>query len=259
MSALGIGATAAIFSIVNVVLLRPLPFPHAERIYWVTEWLGRLKQEISAGGDYLTLRDNARNLTDLAAYNSGGVTWTGPDGPQFLTAGLVTSSFFPLLGVQPEVGRVFRVEEDRPGSGQVVILSYGLWQRKFGGNPAVVGQTIRLDREPARVIGIMPRGFSFPAEAELWRPLRLNEAQERERKRMLIVEILGRAQPRAYRTARSGRRVASTDADRRTGVSAAVSWQRLHRRHADLRSALAGTPDGKSSAGRCWCSPEQWG
>ena len=75
------------------------------------------------------------------------MTWTGPDGPQFLTAGLVTSSFFPLLGVQPEVGRVFRVEEDRPGSEQVVILSYGLWQRKFGGNPAVVGQTIRLNRE----------------------------------------------------------------------------------------------------------------
>ncbi len=165
----------------NVVLLRPLPFPHAEQLYWVTDWLGRVKEEITPAGDYLTLRDNARKLTDLAAYNAQGVTWTGPDGPQFLTAAAVTASFFPLLGVQPAVGRVFRAEEDRPGSEQVVILGYGLWQHKFGSNPAVVGQTIRLDREPARVIGIMPRGFGFPAEAELWMPLRLDEAEQRER------------------------------------------------------------------------------
>jgi putative ABC transport system permease protein len=195
--ALGIGATAAIFSIVNVVLLRPLPFPHAEQLYWVTDWLGRVKEEITPAGDYLTLRDNARKLSDLAAYNAQGVTWTGPDGPQFLTAAAVTASFFPLLGVQPAVGRAFRAEEDRPGSEQVVILSYGLWQHKFGSNPAVVGQTIRLDREPARVIGIMPRGFGFPAEAELWMPLRLDEAEQRERKRMLVVEILARSQANA--------------------------------------------------------------
>jgi putative ABC transport system permease protein len=191
--ALGIGATAAIFSIVNVVLIRPLPFPHAGQVYWVTEWLGRMKEEISAAGDYLTLRESARSLTDLAAYNSSGVTWTGPDGPQSLTAGLVTASFFPLLGVQPIAGRIFREDEDRPGAEHVVLLSYRLWQQKFAGSASVVGQAIRLDREPARVIGILPRGFNFPPAAELWMPLHLDEAQERERKRMLIVEMLARA------------------------------------------------------------------
>jgi putative ABC transport system permease protein len=191
--ALGIGSTASIFSIVNAVLIRPLPFPHSEQVYWVTEWIGRQKQEISAAGDYLTLRENTRNLRELAAYNSSGVTWTGPDGPQSLTAGLVTASFFPLVGVQPIAGRIFGAEEDRPGAERVVLLSYRLWQQKFGGSAAVVGQTIRLDREPARVIGILPRGFNFPVEAELWMPLRLDEAQERERKRMLIVQMLARA------------------------------------------------------------------
>ncbi|HEY4360140.1 MAG TPA: ABC transporter permease [Bryobacteraceae bacterium] len=192
---LGIGAAAAIFSIVNAVLIRPLPFPHAEQVYWVTEWLGRVKEEVSPAGDYFTMRENARGIASLAAYDSNGVTWTAPDGPQILNAGFVTRSFFDVLGVQPLAGRVFNAEEDLDGGPLVVLLSYNMWQQKFGGRVDMVGQTIRLNRAPAQVIGIMPRGFDFPAEAQLWIPSQLNEQEERARKFMQVVQILARAGP----------------------------------------------------------------
>jgi putative ABC transport system permease protein len=151
--------------------------------------------------DYFTMRENvpaAPYIAEMAAYDMDGtgVNWAGPDHPERLTSGRVSASFFPTLQVQPLYGRTFLPEEDRPGADHVVILSYRLWQSKFAGDPAILGRMIRLDREPAQVIGIMPRWFDFPKGSELWQPLALNEAEQRQRKSMHGVEIVARASPR---------------------------------------------------------------
>jgi hypothetical protein len=169
-AALGIGATAAIFSIVNAVLLQPLPFPQPKQLYSIVELLGRVKQEVAVAGDYFTIRENNRTFSDMTAFGGGSVNWTGIDRPEQLTAVPVTASFFRLFGVRPLHGRVFRKEEDVPGANRVVVLSYALWQRRFGGDPTIIGQTIRLDRNPTLVIGIMPRAFDFPKARSCGRP-----------------------------------------------------------------------------------------
>ncbi len=191
--ALGIAGTATMFSIVNAVLLRPLPFSQPRQLYWVGELLFNFKQEFALAGDYFTMREHAQAFSQMAAFNTSGVNWTGTDRPEQLTASHVTASFFSLLGVQPLRGRVFRADEDVPGANPAVVLSYALWQRRFGGDPAVLGQTIRLDRQEALVIGVMPRRFDFPKGTELWMPLRLNEAEQRQRMGFVIVTIVARA------------------------------------------------------------------
>ena len=201
-AAVGIGATVAIFSIVNTVLLRPLPFKDPQSLYWVTGEIGRPPQRIVNAPDYLTMRENLRStdrpgLIDLAAHNPNAVSWAGEDRSEQWMADRVTASFFPVLGVQPLHGRVFGPEEDRPGVERVAVLSYNLWQRGFGGDSGVIGTRIRLDRELTTVIGIMPRNFDFPRGSDLWLPLAINEAQQRERKQMLIVDVIGRAAPNA--------------------------------------------------------------
>jgi predicted permease len=200
--ALGIGATAAIFSIVNTVVLRPLPFPHQDQLYSVIEMLGRPKSEGAVAGDYFTMRENLHKASeegigDMTAYDMAGVTWSGADGAEQWTAGLATASFFPVLQIKPLYGRAFRPEEDLPDADTVAVLSYGLWLRKFAGDPGIVGQKIRLNRAPVTVIGVMPRSFDFPKGAELWLPMALDEAAERERKLMAGVNIVARAKPGA--------------------------------------------------------------
>lgn len=196
--ALGIGASSAIFSIVNAVLLRPLPFPHSGQLYAVTE--GRKSAELGYAFDYFTMRENLHgrygsSIQEMAAYDSAGANWAGEDRAERLVAGQVTASFFPTLQAQPLYGRTFRPDEDRPGLDQVVVLSYGLWQRRFGGDPAIIGQKMRLDRTSALVIGIMPRWFDFPQGADLWRPLALDEAGKNSR----LVQIIARASDSATR------------------------------------------------------------
>ena len=195
--ALGIGATAAIFSVVNAVLLRPLPFPHPKELYAVIETMKL--GDFAVAPDYLSMRDNLHGnyIQEMAAYDSAGVNWTGADRAERLVAGQVTASFFTTLQARPLYGRTFSPDEDRPGADKVVLLSYGLWRRKFGADRAIIGKTIRLDRTPALVIGVMPRSFDFPRGSELWLPLALDEAQQRQRKAMRIVEMIARAGPRA--------------------------------------------------------------
>ncbi len=191
--ALGIAGTATMFSIVNATLLRPLPFSQPRQLYWVGELLFNFRQEFAIAGDYFTLREHAQTFSQMAAFSTSGVNWTATDRPEQLTASHVTASFFSVLGVQPLRGRIFRADEDVPGASPAVVLSYGLWQRRFGGDPAVLGQTIRLDRQDAVVIGIMPQRFDFPKGTELWTPLRLDEAEQRQRINLAIVTIVARA------------------------------------------------------------------
>jgi putative ABC transport system permease protein len=190
--ALGIAGTATMFSIVNEVLLRPLPFSHPHQLYWIGELLFNFKQEFAIAGDYFTMREQTQAFSQMAAFNTSGVNWSGTERPEQLTVSRVTASFFSLLGVPPLRGRVFRADEDVPDANLTVVLSYALWQRRFGGDPAILGKTIRLDRQPALVIGVMPRRFDFPKGTELWMPFRLNEAEQRQRQRFAIVSIVAR-------------------------------------------------------------------
>ncbi len=174
---LGIGANSAIFSIVNAVLLRPLPYDKDGRI--VAVW-GDLRRpgvhEIPASaGEYVDYRDRSRAFERIAAYETDGFNLTGNGEAERVEGALVTPTLFPLLGVTAQLGRTFFPEEERPGRDQVVVLSHSLWMRRFNSNASLVGRTIALDGKPALVAGVMPPGFHFPdATTEIWKPILLD-------------------------------------------------------------------------------------
>jgi putative ABC transport system permease protein len=175
--ALGIGATSAIFSVVNGVLLRPLPFPEADRLFRVYEIVPQYGRFSVAPATFLDWRKQATTLERVSTFNSASATLAGTDGPERVTTATVSWDLFELLKVSPALGRTFAEAEDAPGKNSVVVLSYGLWQRRFGGDPGVLGRALTLSGEPVTIVGVMPRAFSYPSrEIELWQPIALNPA-----------------------------------------------------------------------------------
>jgi predicted permease len=175
--ALGIGATTAMFTLVNSILLRPLPYPESDRLVRIIQsfpekgldtW-GLNQQNIAL------YRDRATDFLAFAGYRSGSVTIRGGSGPQRLPIVRVTSEFFRVIGVAPAIGRPFTAEEDSPGNNSVVILSHGIWQRQFGASPSILGTTMEIDGQPFRIVGVMPPGFAFPRpDIGAWLPMGLN-------------------------------------------------------------------------------------
>jgi putative ABC transport system permease protein len=177
---LGIGATAAIFAVVNTVVLRPLDYPDPDRLvdlFQISAANGR-RGSLSPP-NYFDLRDHAQGFSGIAAYWSPSVTLTGLGGePQKALAATCTHDLFGVLGVEPQLGRAFISEDDRPGAPRVALLGDGLWRRRYGADPSIVGQTITIDGNPTLVVGVMPARFDFPvARTELWVPLRLSRTQ----------------------------------------------------------------------------------
>ncbi|HXM32723.1 MAG TPA: ABC transporter permease [Chthoniobacterales bacterium] len=179
--ALGIGANTAIFSLVNGVLLRPLPFPNAERIIYFegkNPSAGITESNIS----FLDFTDWSQQ-TDLfastAAYWTGNAN-LGADGaePERVPRAGVTSGFFSVLGVQPVLGRTFVPDEDKLGTINVAIISNGLWKRRFGSDPAIVGKQVQISSRPITVIGVMPSGFEFPEQTQIWVTSAVNLSEE---------------------------------------------------------------------------------
>jgi predicted permease len=170
--ALGIGANTAIFSVINTVLLQPLPFPEPDRI--VTLRLSGPQGSSSSASvpNYNAWRKQTQVLQDVAAYDAGGpgLNLSGTDRPEQLKGLHVSYEFFHLFGAVPAVGRTFTAGEDRPGGGKPVVLSGGLWQRRFGGDPAVVGKTLSLGGEPYTIIGALSPRFAFDPPADLYLP-----------------------------------------------------------------------------------------
>ncbi len=169
--ALGIGANTAIFSVVNAVLLRPLPFAEPERLVIVGESLPdekTIEYEIS----YPNLRElqsQNQSFEQVAAFGMNEAVLRGHEEPATISTMLVTANFFSLLGARPAQGRAFLESEDRPGGDAVVVVSHSFWQQRFGGDPDFIGKTITLDDEPFTVVGIMPADFKLPDErTELW-------------------------------------------------------------------------------------------
>jgi predicted permease len=171
--ALGIGATTTIYSIADSLLLRPLPYPNAPRIVrvWNT-FAPRGMMEIPASEpEFLEYRRNS-NFAHFAGFSTGAVTLTGSGDPLRTAASWGTSEFFQVIRTEPLLGRVFTSDEFQPGQGQVVILSYRLWQSRFGSSPDIIGRSILLNGQSCTVVGIMQSSFNFPSnDVDVWQPL----------------------------------------------------------------------------------------
>jgi putative ABC transport system permease protein len=168
--ALGIGANTAIFSVVNAVLFRSLPFKDPDKIYLLTERRTDLPIISVSYQNYVDWRDQNHSFETVAAERNLNTTLTGLGEPERLPARMVTASLFPMLGVQAHLGRTISPEEDKAGGAPVVILSYGLWQRRFGGATDILGKTLTLDSEPYTVVGVLPREFRFLQAADIYLP-----------------------------------------------------------------------------------------
>ncbi|HWO01453.1 MAG TPA: ABC transporter permease [Blastocatellia bacterium] len=171
--ALGIGASTAIFSVVDGVLLRPLPYPHPEQIVQLREVSSSGSQMRFAEPNYLDVRARSHTLEAVAQYAGDLTTVTGTSEPVRVLTVVVSGDFFDLLGVKPVVGRTFFSDESKPGGTPVVVVSYGFWQRLLGGKPDLAGTTLRLMDQNVTVVGVMPAGFAFPQDAEVWVPREL--------------------------------------------------------------------------------------
>jgi putative ABC transport system permease protein len=184
--ALGIGANTAIFSVVNAVLLRPLQYSDPDRLVQVWQNLPQLglNQVTVSAPEFLDYKDQNRVFERMAAFRGQGFALTGGAEPEQIFGVRVSADLFPLLGVVPALGRVFLPEEDQIGGPRAVILSHGLWQRRFGSDATVIGKSLTLDGESFTVVGVMPPGFQFPPQSlqfELWTnvPFDLNDLNRR--------------------------------------------------------------------------------
>jgi len=169
--ALGIGANAAIFTVVKQVLLQPLPFDEPSRLIDVNEYAAERATAVSPP-NFMDWRAQNRTLSGLTAYTDQVMTLSGGMEPTRVLAGLIEAEFFDVLRVRPQLGRPFIADDMRPGARAVVLLGHGLWQRGYGGDRAIVGRTIVLEGTPHEVVGVLPPGFEFPEGTELWTPLR---------------------------------------------------------------------------------------
>jgi putative ABC transport system permease protein len=167
--ALGIGANTAIFSVVNGVLLRPLPFRDPSQLVLIAE-KSSFPVTSTSYENYLDWRDQSQSFEAMEATRSGSITLTGAGEPERLNVRMATAGLFSMLGINAQIGRTFLSEEDRAGGTPVALLSYGLWQRRFGGSPDIIGETINLDLQPYTVVGILPNGFQVLQPADVYLP-----------------------------------------------------------------------------------------
>ncbi|MGH9837616.1 MAG: ABC transporter permease [Blastocatellia bacterium] len=209
---LGIGANSAIFSVVNGVLLREAPYREPQRLVMV--WADRPQLQAQTGisdfpvsaADFADWRDQNQGFEQIAAFHSQSFNITGGGEPEFLGGVRASANLFALLGIEARRGRVFLPEEDRAGNNRVVILSDGLWQRRFGSDPKIIGRTISLNNEPYTVVGVaspdfqfprkaeLPAGFGFPGEVSLYTPLALTPEQRNNRGRDYLA-VIARLKP----------------------------------------------------------------
>jgi len=195
--ALGIGANTTIFSVVNAVWLRPLPYPAAEQLALIlqrnTKTAGRANA--LAPGNYFDLRQRNQSFEQMAAFGSKDFNLTRAGEPERLTGQLVSAALFPLLKTQPGLGRVFTEADDQVGAARVVILSHGLWQRRFGGQADIVGRALTLDEQRYTVVGVMPPGFAFPEKrTELWAPIAIATDEVNDRVSFYL-NVIARLKP----------------------------------------------------------------
>ena len=195
--ALGIGANTAIFSLVNAVVLQPLPYAQPDRLVWAWgKFPGGNRASVSPA-DYLDFRAHNKTFEQFAASfgMSMPVNLTGGGEPQRLTASVVTGNYFDAFGVTPALGRGFSLDNERPGNDQVAVLSHALWQKRFGGNPDIVNQRITLDGKSFEVIGVMGEDVRFPQKVELWVPINFEASPDMKVRAAHFIRPIGRLKP----------------------------------------------------------------
>jgi putative ABC transport system permease protein len=196
--ALGVGANTAVFSIVHGVLLRPLPFERPQRLVSIWEYVpddaGVYHRSRTTAGSYYQWLQEATAFEDMALFGSAGFNWTGDGEPEQLLGARVSASYFRVLGIQPLLGRAFVEEETEPGRDRVLLLGHGLWQRRFGASPDVVGKILTLDGAPYEILGVMPDGVYptwpqatgrvpfLPLYQQIWVPMALSEERRLDRR-----------------------------------------------------------------------------
>jgi putative ABC transport system permease protein len=193
--ALGIGANTAIFSVVNAALLRPLPYPDAQRIVRLYATRDGGRGTVSPP-DFTDWREQADVFQGMAALNSADdFTLTGSGSPERVLGAQVTADFFSVLQTPPAIGRGFTPSEEVVGQNKVAILSYTLWQQRFGGRPDIVGQSIEMDRVRYTVVGVMPRNFEYPQGAKLWTPLAFTADDLATQRGAHYLDVIARLRP----------------------------------------------------------------
>jgi putative ABC transport system permease protein len=202
--ALGIGATTAIFTVVNGVILRPLPYRDPDRL--VTAWETNSSLNFSgrppgcfgfSPGNYLDLREQNRSFEQVGAFTTDSFNLTGGTVPDRVTGGLVSAGLLSALGVRPAIGRVLLRSDDAPGAEPVAVLSYRLWLERFGGNAGAIGKTIRLDDESHVIVGVMPASFGvFNQDVDVWMPLeRQFSPKDMHWRQSYYLTVIGRLKP----------------------------------------------------------------
>jgi len=166
--ALGIGANSAIFSIVNGVLLRPLPYTQPDRLVWFWEIQPHLERAPFSGADFIDYRSQNHTFEQVEAMRSIGLTWTGHGTAKLVRGGIVTPNFLSMLGVQPQLGRAFVESDGAIGAPRVVVLDYDFWQSEFGGDAGAVGSTMVLEGQTATIVGVLPESFKSPSDSQFW-------------------------------------------------------------------------------------------
>jgi len=197
---LGIGANAALFSAVDAVLLRPLPFANQDRlvVIWESDLARGMKQVEVSYPNFADWRTQAKSFEQLAAMPnavSEQFVMTGGTEPVRFRSSSVSATFFEVLGSKPALGRTFRAEDDQAGAQRVLVLSHGLWQRQFGGDPGVLGRVVTLDGTPFTIVGVMPAAFAYPRGAELWTPIVPAQPQYVNDRDTGWLHVVGRLRP----------------------------------------------------------------
>ncbi len=191
--AFGLATNAAVFSIVDAMVFRPFPIPRVDRLVMLSETSRRtaFQRANVAPATYFDLKRQTDVFSRLTAYRWWDVNLSGRDEPERVQGFLVSADFFPALGVEPVVGRTFTPDEETPGHDRTLILGFGLWQRRFAGDPNVVGQVVLADGEPYEVVGVAPPGWSFPYACDVWAPLAFTPAEARRRDARFLT-VVGR-------------------------------------------------------------------
>jgi putative ABC transport system permease protein len=175
--ALGIGANTAIFSVVNTVLLKPLPYPNGERVVFIGEWSQQVPEMSVSYPNFMDWREQQQTMEQIAAFRSANYVLTGVGEPERLDGRQVSASFFNVLGVAPALGRAFSPDEDKPGAHPVALVSHGFWQRRLGGDASIINKQIQLSNESFTVVGVLPQTFEWQSPVDVFVPIGLRSDQ----------------------------------------------------------------------------------
>src|SRR5437764_1660772 len=195
--AIGIGASTAIFSLANAAFFRPLPYPHTDRLAFL--WQSNVRTGESEGRvsypNYADWRTQSQSFENMAFFQAGKSVFTDTGNAERITGALVSSNFFSVMGVSPLNGRALTPDDQNPGHTNVILISYRLWQSRYNGDPQIIGRTIDFGQDHDAIVGVMPSGFNFPADADLWIPRAVSDFLKNKSRQYPLLQVVGLKKP----------------------------------------------------------------